>query len=91
MIVFVQDNCKDCKRLVDYFIDTRTPVELVDGEKTLQDHISGRKIRFSKLEVVDMLAAMAMQDDEFPVMLVNGDFMGKAGITAMYGVHFDEN
>jgi hypothetical protein len=89
MIVFVRDDCTDCKRFVDYVIDNRLAAEIVDGENLLKGHINGTDKRFTKLEIVDMLAAMAMQDDEFPVVKIGENFVGKKELTQTYGVTFN--
>lgn len=89
MIVFVREGCTDCKKLVDFVIDNRLKVELVDGEKVLKSHIDGKGDRFTKLEIVDMLAALAMQDDEFPLVRIGEDFLGKKEITERLGVAFN--
>ena len=89
MIVFVSEGCPDCKKLVDHVIDHRLQVELVDGDKLLKSHIDGKGDRFTKLEIVDMLAALAMQDDAFPLVKIGEDFLGKKEITERLGVTFN--
>lgn len=90
MILLMKPDCAVCAEIADKLREKHKEVTESNGDEFLTGHVNGTLKNYSKDVISEVLATLAMQDDQYPILLYGGSVFGIREILVNFGISLEE-